>query len=117
VLVNEENVMFEASVEVSLKAKLTNDGIMVAIYVGVDTVHPLKYLSDHAGEGFWEWHADSAGEHSFVVNIALDPSHQVFDISWRWHFGWPFVILRILPEILESAQVLERFGKWEENFY
>jgi hypothetical protein len=107
VLINEENVMFEASVEVSLETKLTNNGIMVTIDVGVDAVHPLENLSNHAGEGFWEWHANSAGKHSFVVNVALNPSHQVLDISRRWHFGRPFVVLRILPEILESAEVLE----------
>jgi hypothetical protein len=107
VLINEENVMFEAGVEVSLETKLTNNGIMVTIDVGVDAVHPLENLSNHAGEGFWEWHANSAGKHSFVVNVALNPSHQVFNISRRWHFGRPFVVLRILPEILESAEVLE----------
>jgi hypothetical protein len=107
VLINEENIMFEASVEVSLETKLTNNGIMVTIDVGVDAVHPLENLSNHAGEGFWEWHANSAGKHSFVVNVALNPSHQVFNISRRWHFGRPFVVLRILPEILESAEVLE----------
>jgi hypothetical protein len=56
-LINEENIMLETSVEVSLKAELSNNGVVVAIDVGVDTVHSLENLSDHAREGFWEWNA------------------------------------------------------------
>ena len=85
--------MLEASIEVSLKAKLTNNGIMVTIDVSVDAVHPLENLSNHAGEGFWERDDNSAGKHSFVVNVTLNPSHQVLDISRRWHFGRSFVVL------------------------
>ena len=56
-LINEENIMLETSVEVSLKAELSNNGVVVAIDVGVDTVHSLENLSDHTREGFWEWNA------------------------------------------------------------
>jgi hypothetical protein len=41
----------------SLEAQFTNDGVVVAIDVGIDTIHALEYLSDHAGEGFGEGNA------------------------------------------------------------
>jgi len=53
-LVNEKNVVLETSVEMSLETELTDDWVVVAIDVGVDTVHALEYLSDHAREGLRE---------------------------------------------------------------
>jgi len=49
-LVDEENVVLEAGIEMSLKAKFSDDGIVMAIYVGVDAVHPLEDLPNHAWE-------------------------------------------------------------------
>jgi len=47
--------MLEAGVEMGLEAELTDDGIVVAVDMSVDTVHAFEYLADHAGEGFGEW--------------------------------------------------------------
>lgn len=56
-----------------------------------------------------DWgHTDSAGEHLLVIDVALDPSHQVLDVLWCGHLGWSLVVLRILPEILESTQMVSR---------
>ena len=49
--------MLEACVQMGFKTKLSNNGIVVAIYVGVDTVHALEYLSDHRAKGLREWNA------------------------------------------------------------
>ena len=46
-LVDEEDVMLEAGVEMCFEAELSNDGIVVAIDVGVDTIHSFKNLADH----------------------------------------------------------------------
>ena len=54
-LIDEEDVVLEACVEVSFEAKFTNDRVVVAIDVSVDAIHALEYLSNHAREGFWEW--------------------------------------------------------------
>ena len=54
-LVNEEHVMLEACVEVGFKAELSNNGVVVAVDVGIDPVHSLEDLTDHAREGFREW--------------------------------------------------------------
>ena len=56
-LINKENVMLEAGVEMSLKTEFTDDWVVVAIDVGVNTIHSLEYLSDHAREGLWERYA------------------------------------------------------------
>ena len=50
---------------------------------------------------------NSAWEDRFVVNVALNPGHQMFDVGWRWHFGRAFVVLRILPEVFEPSNVRE----------
>lgn len=47
-LIDEEHVLLEAGVEVRFEAQLANHGIMVAVDVGVDTVHALEDLT-HKG--------------------------------------------------------------------
>lgn len=49
-LINEENIVLEARVQVSLEAKLANDGVVVAVNVSVHTIHALEDLSDHTWE-------------------------------------------------------------------
>lgn len=44
---------------------------------------------------------DSAGKHGFIVDVALDPRHQMLHILGRGHLRWPFEILRVLPEKFE----------------
>lgn len=45
VLVNEEHVLLEACVEVRLKTELTDHGVVVAVNVGVNSVHALEDLA------------------------------------------------------------------------
>jgi hypothetical protein len=54
VLIYEENIMFKAGIEMSLKPEFSNNGIMMTVNVGIDTVHALEDLSNHAREGLWE---------------------------------------------------------------
>lgn len=42
--------MLEAGIQVCLETELTNDRIVVAVYVGVDAVHALEDLPNHARE-------------------------------------------------------------------
>ena len=46
---------------------------------------------------------DSAGEHLFIIDVALHPAHQVLNIFRGGHLGGPLVILRVLPEVFESV--------------
>lgn len=59
VLVDEEDVLLEARVEVGLEAELADDGVVVAVDVGVDAVHALEDLAHRLREGFREGHADA----------------------------------------------------------
>jgi len=99
--INEENVVLETGVEVSLKTQLSNNRVMVAVDMSIDTVHSFEDLSNHAWEGFRELNTYSAGKYSLIVNVALDPAHQMFDISWCGHLRRAFVVLGILPKVLE----------------
>ena len=49
-LVDEQDVMLEAGVEMCFESKFANHRIVMAIDVSIDSVHALKYLSDHAGK-------------------------------------------------------------------
>lgn len=51
------------------------------------------------------YRTDPAGKHLFVVDIALHPTHQVFNVSRRGHLGWSSVMFRILPQVLEPVFV------------
>jgi hypothetical protein len=125
VLINEENILLEAGIEMRLQAELTNDWVVMTVDVCVDTVHPLEDLADKCRERFGERHTygpisyrskgfrlsirgqltDLAWEHLFVVDVGLYPCHQLLDISRSWHLGGPLVVVVVLPEILESAHI------------
>lgn len=46
---------------------------------------------------------NTAWKDSFVVDVTLNPYHQMLDIGRGWHLGWPFEVLGVLPEVFESA--------------
>lgn len=46
---------------------------------------------------------NTAWEYCFVVDVTLNPHHQMFDVGRGWHLGWPFIVLRVLPEVFESV--------------
>lgn len=50
VLINEEHILLEASVQVRLQAQLPNYGVVVAVDVGVYSVHALENLADKSRE-------------------------------------------------------------------
>ena len=120
-LVDEQHILLEAGVQMRFQAKLTDDRVVVAVDVCVDTVHALEYLSNQRRESLWERHAcsglvhelhavrisknptNSTGKNSFIVDIALHPSHQLLDVGRCSHLGWTLVVLIILPQILEPA--------------
>lgn len=55
--VDKQDVMLEARVEMSFETKFADNGVVVAVDVGVDTVHSLEDLTDHTWEGLWERNA------------------------------------------------------------
>ena len=55
-LVDEEDVVFEARVQVWFETQMHNHRVVVAVYVGVDTVEALEELAKKAWEGFREWY-------------------------------------------------------------
>lgn len=54
-LVNEQDIVLEAGVEVGFKTKFTDDWVMVAVDMRIDTVHALEDLSNHARKRLREW--------------------------------------------------------------
>ena len=127
-LVNEENVVLEAGVEMRLKTQLADDWVVVAVDVCVNTVHPLEDGANGRWECPWERNAwqglsalsrtqvtDSftirAWEDGLVVNVALNPSHQVLNVGWSWHLRWTLEVLRILPQILELVGGLHLWAR------
>lgn len=56
-LVDEEDVVFEASVEVRFESQMHNYWVVVAVNVGVDTVQALEDLADCGRKGRGKAHA------------------------------------------------------------
>lgn len=57
VLIDEQDILLEAGVEVRFKAQFPNDWVVVAVDVGVDSVHALEDLASQGRERFGEWYA------------------------------------------------------------
>jgi len=101
VLIDEKDIMLEAGIEVRFKTKLPDYWVVMAIDMGVHSVHSLENLPNHAGEGFRKLDANSTWEYSFIVNVALNPGHQMFNVRGSRHLCGTFVVLSVLPEVLE----------------
>ena len=56
-LVDEEDIMFEACVEMWFKSKLHDDWVVMAVDVRIYSVQALEDLTYKRGEGFGEWNA------------------------------------------------------------
>ena len=100
--VYEKHVMLEARVKMRLESKMDHDRVVVTVDVRVDAVETLEDLANGGSEGFWKANANPRGKHGFIVDIGLDPGHEVLDVFRRWHFGRTFVVFGILPEVFES---------------
>jgi hypothetical protein len=61
----------------------------------------LYIVSNAQFQGLGKSSTNSAREDSLVVNVALNPAHQMFDICRSRHLRWAFKVLRILPQVLK----------------
>lgn len=48
---------------------------------------------------------NTARESLFVVDIALYPGHQVFNVLRGRHFCWPLEVFCVLPKVLKSGPI------------
>ena len=86
-----------------------NHLVMMAIDVGVDAVETFEELADCRREMFRERHADAGWEGGFVIDVGLDPGHEVLDVFWGGHFGGFGVAGGgVLPEVFKSVGVSGR---------
>jgi hypothetical protein len=112
-LINEQDIVLEARIEMRLETQLNDDVVVVAVYVRVHAVQALEHVADQSGERLWKRHADAGREHGFVVYVGLDPGHEVLDVFGRRHFGGLLVRLGVLPQILEPGSMYVRFDlRW-----
>lgn len=44
-------------------------------------------------------------EYRFIVDVALHPGHQMFNVCWSRHFCRTLEVLGILPQILEPIGI------------
>ena len=55
VLIDKQDIVFEASVEVRLKTEVHDYRVVVAVNMSVNTVQALEDLADETGEGLGKW--------------------------------------------------------------
>jgi hypothetical protein len=96
-LINEQNIVLEAGIEMRFEAQLNNNRVVVAVDVCVDAVETFKDISEEGGKRLREGNTNPAREHLLVVDVALDPGHEVLDIFRCGHLGGLLVVLSVLP--------------------
>lgn len=99
--IDKQHVMLEAGVQMWFEAKLNDDGVMMAIDMSIDAIEAFEDVAKESGKCLREGYADPAGKHLLVVDVALDPGHEVLYVFGCWHLGGLLVVLIILPQILE----------------
>jgi hypothetical protein len=62
-LIDEENIVLEAGIEMRFKPQLDDDGVVVAVDVGVDAVEALEHVADEGWEGLGEGDALGSSQH------------------------------------------------------
>jgi len=103
--IDEQDVMLEARIEVRLESQFDNDRIVVAVYVGIYSVQTLEHITEKCWERFWERYADTRRKHLFVVDVCLNPGHEMFDILRSRHLCRLLKVFVILPEVFKSIRV------------
>lgn len=74
--------------------------------MGVDAVHALEDLPGEGGEALGEGDADAAGQDGLVVDVGLDPGHELLDVGGGGHLGGALVLVAVLPQVLELVRRL-----------
>lgn len=121
-LIDKKHILLETGVEVRFQSQLPDYRIVVAVDVRVYTVHSLEDLTDESWEGFWKRNTydcrqqsyriasaitqdrpltNLAGHDGFIVDVGLNPCHQLFNVGWCCHLGRPLIIFTVLPEIFK----------------
>jgi len=67
----------------------------------IDTIEALEDLKDKRAELAGEGDPNARGEHVLVVDVGLDPAHEVFNVFRRRHLGGFFVLVIVLPKVFE----------------
>jgi hypothetical protein len=104
-LVDEQDIVLEAGIQMRLKTQMHNHRVVMAVDVRVDAIQALEYLADSGRKVFGERDADAGRESGFVVDVGLYPRHEVFDIFWSWHLGgFGVACCGVLPKVLEPIK-------------
>lgn len=64
---------------------------------------PINKRAIEFAFGLWS-HTDPTRKHLLVVNVTLNPAHQVLDVVGRGHLCRSLEIFRVLPEILKPVR-------------
>jgi hypothetical protein len=89
-LIDEEHIMLEARVQVRLQSQLDNNRVMVTINVRIHPVQALEHVPDKSRKSLGERNADATRKHILIIDVGLDPGHEVlnvFEFVRGFHFG------------------------------
>lgn len=103
--------MLEAGVEMRLETEVDDDGVVVAINVGVHAVEALENLEDQWAERSWKADTDTGGEHGFIVDVGLYPGHEVFNVLRGGHLCGLLELVVVLPKVFKSRKSVLATGE------
>lgn len=96
--------MLEASIEMGFEAKTSDDAVVVAVDVCVDTVQALEDLLDGGLEGGREWYAWVGGEDGSVREEVRGPGEEVRDVAGSGETDGTGELWGMVPKVLEPGR-------------
>lgn len=86
------------------ETKTSDDAVVVAVDVCVDTVQALKDLLDGGLEGCWEWHAWVGGEDGSVREEVRGPGEEVGDVAGSGETDGTRELWGMVPKVFEPGR-------------
>lgn len=99
-LLNEEDEVFEGGVEMGLLLQLDDRVKVLVVNMSIDPEKPLQDGLRHRHEVLWERNAYFRREKCFIIELILNPGHQVINVLWSRALDWLFNVGPIGPVVL-----------------
>lgn len=91
--------MFVARIDVGFGSHRGNPIKVVDVNMNKDAEKPSEYFLTELHEVSWKRNTNSGGEVHLIIDQCLNPVHEQMHILWSSHFGWPLILVFVLPPV------------------